>query len=281
MNATDGEAASMTGIASSIWGSSPAGRRGRVIVLATAFMALVVGCERGDAELDTGARPETTYGAQDTSPLPEPQSGTGAAANASGIPAAERQVILFVGTSLTAGYGLHTDSAYPQLIQRKIDSAGLPFRVVNAGVSGETTAGLLERLDWLLETPFDVVVVETGANDGLRGVPASNVRSNLQRIVRRIRSARPASEIILIQMEALPNYGATYVSAFRGNYADVAREEGVVLIPFLLDGVAGKAQLNQSDGIHPNMEGERVVAENVWRSVRPHLGRRAGVGGGG
>jgi acyl-CoA thioesterase-1 len=182
-----------------------------------------------------------------------------------------RRTILFVGTSITAGLGLEPDSAYPMLIQRKIDSAGLPFEVVNAGVSGETSSGLLDRLDWLLRGKFDVMVIETGANDGLRGIPTSTVRSNLETAVDRIKAKRPDARIALVQMEALPNFGPTYAREFRGLYGAVAKGKGVPLLPFLLQDVAGHRALNQGDGIHPNYAGERIVAANVWKGLRPLL----------
>lgn len=160
------------------------------------------------------------------------------------------------------------------MIDRKLDSLRLPYRAVNAGVSGETSAGLLRRIDWLLREPFDVVVVETGANDGLRGAPVATVRANVQQIVDRIKAARPEAEILLVQMEALPNFGERYTSEFRALFPEVARRSGVALLPFLLDGVAGHRELNQADGIHPNMEGERIVAENVWRALKPILEER-------
>jgi acyl-CoA thioesterase-1 len=187
-----------------------------------------------------------------------------------------RRKILFAGTSLTAGLGLDPDSAYSYMIQRKIDSAGLPFETVNAGVSGETTAGLLQRLDWLLKGDFDVIVIESGANDGLRGVEASAIKSNLDEIVRRVHAARPNSLVVLVQMEALPNYGRQYGTAFHDAYAQVAREQKIPLLPFLLDGVAGHAELNQADGVHPNLRGERIVADNVWRGLEPLLRGRLG-----
>jgi acyl-CoA thioesterase-1 len=187
---------------------------------------------------------------------------------------ADRRTVLFVGTSITAGLGLEPDSAYPQMIDRRLDSLRLPYDAVNAGVSGETSAGLLRRIDWLLREPFDVVVIETGANDGLRGAPVATVRANLEQIVDRIKSARPDAAILVVQMEALPNLGERYTSEFRVMFPDVARRKGVTLLPFLLDGVAGHRELNQADGIHPNMEGERIVAENVWRALRPILERR-------
>lgn len=182
-----------------------------------------------------------------------------------------RRKILFVGTSLTAGYGLEADSAFSYLIQRKIDSAGLPFETVNAGVSGETTAGLIQRLDWLLRAKFDVMVLESGANDGLRGVEAKAIADNLTQIVRRTRAAHPDARILLVQMEAMPNYGRSYGSAFHDVYQSVAKAEKIELLPFLLDGVAGRPDLNQADGLHPNLRGERMVAENVWRGLEPVL----------
>jgi acyl-CoA thioesterase-1 len=188
-------------------------------------------------------------------------------------PPATRHKIIFAGTSLTAGLGLDPDSAYTSLIQLKLDSAGLDIEAVNAGVSGETTAGLLQRLDWLLRGNFDVFVIESGANDGLRGVAVDAIESNLRQIIRRVRTARPEAKIGLIQMEALPNYGRVYGTAFHDLYVRVAREENVTLMPFLLDRVAGRAELNQGDGIHPNVVGERIVADNVWRGVLPLLGK--------
>lgn len=189
--------------------------------------------------------------------------------------AAARSTIVFAGTSLTAGLGLEPDSAYPMLIQRKIDSAGLPFQVVNAGVSGETSSGLIDRLGWLLRGTFDVFVIETGANDGLRGIPASTLKTNLETAFDRIKAKRPEATIVFIQMEALPNLGAKYTSAFHAVFPAVAKEKGAVLLPFLLDGVAGRRGLNQGDGVHPNNAGERIVAANVWRGLEPILAARA------
>jgi len=186
--------------------------------------------------------------------------------------------VLFVGTSLTAGLGLNPDSAYPQLVQQKIDSAKLPFEVVNAGVSGETTAGLLRRLDWLMRGNFDVIVVESGANDGLRGTPVATVRENLRAIVSKIRAAHPNARVVLVQMEAPPNLGPAYASAFHAMYGEVAKESGATLMPFLLNGVAGDRTLNQADGIHPNQRGEHIVADNVWRTLEPILTRSLASG---
>jgi acyl-CoA thioesterase-1 len=184
---------------------------------------------------------------------------------------AGKPVVLFVGTSLTAGLGLEPDSAYPMLIQQRIDSAGLGFEVVNAGVSGETSSGLLDRLDWLTRARFDVLVLETGANDGLRGIPTATLKANIQTALDRLKSTRPGAKVVLVQMEALPNLGPRYASDFHALYGDVAKEKGVALLPFLLTDVAGKRELNQADGVHPNNRGERIVADNVWKGLRPIL----------
>jgi acyl-CoA thioesterase-1 len=183
----------------------------------------------------------------------------------------DRRIVLFLGTSLTAGLGLDPDSAYPQRLQRKIDARSLPYQVVNAGVSGETTAGLRRRLDWVLQRPADVIVLETGANDGLRGLPIAATKTTITEILTRIRRERPNARVALIQMEAPPNLGREYTSAFHQMFTEVAKEQGIVLLPFLLEDVAGYPQLNQADGIHPNDEGERIVTENVWRGLQPLL----------
>jgi acyl-CoA thioesterase-1 len=180
---------------------------------------------------------------------------------------------VFVGTSLTAGLGLDPDSAYPALIARKADSAGIRIQVTNAGVSGETSAGALRRIDWVLREPADVVVLETGANDGLRGLRVDSTRANIEAVVERIRAAQPAARVVLVQMEAPPNFGTAYTTEFRAMFPAVAEKYQLTLVPFLLDRVAGVASLNQQDGIHPNEAGERIVAENVWRAIRPVLER--------
>jgi acyl-CoA thioesterase I len=196
---------------------------------------------------------------------------TPSAAEGSAAPA--RRTVLFLGTSLTAGYGLEPDSAFPQQLQRKIDAAGLPYQTVNAGVSGETSAGLLRRLDWVLQRPAEVIVVETGANDGLRGQPVAGTRATIGQILERIRRDQPGSRVVLAQMEAPTNLGPAYTEAFRAMFPALASEHGVTLLPFLLDSVAGRRALNQADGIHPNYVGERIVTENVWRGLEPVLRR--------
>jgi acyl-CoA thioesterase-1 len=182
-----------------------------------------------------------------------------------------RHAILFFGTSLTAGLGLAPEEAYPALIQNKIDSAGLPFRAVNAGVSGETSAAGLRRIDWLLQQPVDVLVLELGANDALRGQDLTVAKANLQRIINRTRARYPRVRVVVAGMEAPPNLGRRYTREFRALFTGLARENHAALIPFLLDGVAGMPELNQADGIHPTAEGARIVADNVWRVLGPLL----------
>ena len=209
---------------------------------------------------------DTATSTKPPSPVESPVVADSAPASVDG-----RRTVLFLGTSLTAGLGLEPDSAYPQMIQRKIDASRLPYQVVNAGVSGETSAGLLRRLDWVLRREADVIVVETGANDGLRGLPVSATRATIGNVLARIRRERPNAKILLVQMEAPPNLGQEYTSAFHGMFAELAREHEATLMPFLLEGVAGESRLNQSDGIHPNNAGERIVADNVWRVLQPML----------
>ena len=185
--------------------------------------------------------------------------------------------LLFVGTSLTAGLGLEPDEAYPALIARRIDSLGLPYRVDNAGSSGETSAGALRRIDWLVREPVDVLVLETGANDGLRGLSVDSLRANVQSIIDRVRASSPKARILLVGMEAPPNLGPRYTSEFRKVFPELAQRNDAVLLPFLLDGVAAVDSLNQPDGIHPNAAGSRRVAETVWEALLPLLDDRASV----
>jgi len=184
-----------------------------------------------------------------------------------------RPVILFLGTSLTAGYGLPApDLAFPALIQAKLDSAGHRLRVVNAGISGESSAGALARIDWLMDQErVAVLVVETGANDGLRGQDPDSVKARIQAIFDRARQEDPPPRLVLVGMEALPNLGREYVRRFREIYPELARANDAALVPFLLTDVAGVDSLNQGDGIHPTAAGQRVVAENVWRVLKDLL----------
>lgn len=184
-------------------------------------------------------------------------------------------MVLFVGTSLTAGLGVERDSAYPAVIQRTLDSLHLPWRAVNAGVSGETSAGALRRLPWLLREPPAVWVLETGANDGLRGLEADSTRANIEAIIALIRASDSLVPIVLVGMEAPPNMGRPFTTRFRTLYRDVALRHRVALVPFLLDGVGGVDSLNQPDGIHPTPLGHQRVADNVWRVLDPVLARAA------
>ena len=183
----------------------------------------------------------------------------------------QRGSILFLGTSLTAGYGLDPEQAYPAVIQKKIDSAGLEYRVINAGVSGETSAGAVRRVDWLLQQPVSVLVIETGANDGLRGLSPDSLRSNIQAIFDRAKRLQPSARLVLMGMQVPPNYGRVYAQQFRSLYPELAESNGAVLIPFLLDGVGGVSALNQPDGVHPTAEGQLRMAETVWRVLEPVL----------
>ncbi len=181
--------------------------------------------------------------------------------------------IVAFGDSLTAGYGLNGDKMYPALLQKKVEAAGYKYVVVPAGISGDTTAGGVRRLDWSMQGDVKVVILELGANDGLRGLSVAEMRRNLQIIIDRVR-ARKAT-VILCGMETPPNLGKEYAGQFRTVYTELARQDGVVLLPFFLEGVAGKSELNQGDGIHPNEKGTEIVTENVWRVLEPVLARAA------
>lgn len=228
---------------------------GRIIAGAAAALLLACGGQARD-----GARGDTGGTTRDsTAPaVVAPAGGS--------LPS-----IVFLGTSLTAGLGLDPDDAYPAVIQRKVDSAGLRYTVVNAGVSGESSAGALRRVDWILRQPPAILVVETGANDGLRGQDPDSLRANIQAIIDRVRRDSPSTKIILAGMEALPNLGADYTRRFRAIYPALAKENRIPLIPFLLDRVAGVDSLNQQDGIHPTKRGATIVADNVWKVLRGEL----------
>tara|TARA_R100000935_G_scaffold58163_1_gene94175 strand:+ start:938 stop:1639 length:702 start_codon:yes stop_codon:yes gene_type:complete len=178
-------------------------------------------------------------------------------------------VILFFGNSLTAGMGLDTEDAFPAIIQDKIDSLGLEYKVVNAGLSGETTAAGKNRIGWVLKQDVAVFVLELGANDGLRGVPLEETRKNLQAIIDTVRTKNPDTEIILTGMQIPPNMGNEYASGFKEIFPELAKKNDVYLVPFLLKDVGGKPELNQADGIHPTAEGQKILAENVWEIMAP------------
>ena len=200
-------------------------------------------------------------------------SAPAAATTAAEAPATRAQpTILFFGESITAGLGVDPDEAYPALIGSKVDSLHLPYTVVNAGLSGETTAGGRSRLHWVLSRqPVHVFVLELGGNDGLRGLPLADTRKNLQAIIDTVRRQSPQTKIVLAGMQIPPNMGPAYTADFKQLYTDIATKNKLTLIPFLLENVGGIAKLNQADGIHPTPEGHRLVARTVWRTVQPLL----------
>lgn len=200
-------------------------------------------------------------------------SGTPAASTAaapSAAPSASaRPRIVFLGDSLTAGYGLEREQAIPSLVQARLDREGYSYDVVNAGVSGDTSAGGVRRLEWSLDGDVRVLVVELGANDGLRGLSVADLRQNLTQVI--TTAKQRGITVVLTGMEAPPNYGASYTAEFRQVYRDLAKEPGIVFIPFYLEGVAGNPALNIADGIHPNPAGARIVEANIWRTLKPLL----------
>lgn len=195
----------------------------------------------------------------------------------SGVPltSSEEIRVLVLGDSLSAGYGLDQEKAFPALIERRANRAGWSVRVTNGGVSGDTTASGLGRIDWLLRSPVDVLLLELGANDGLRGVAPEATYQNLQRIIDRVRASNPAVEIIIAGMMVPPNMGSEYSRQFREIFPALAAENDLHLVPFLLEGVAGDPSLNLPDGIHPNPAGHRIVADNVWKVLEPILEQMA------
>jgi acyl-CoA thioesterase-1 len=185
-------------------------------------------------------------------------------------PTSEKTVV-FLGDSLTAGLGVQPAEAFPALIAEKIRKANLPFDVQNAGLSGDTSAGGVRRIDWLLQRRIDVLVLELGANDGLRGLELKSVKANLQAIIDKTKAKNPQVKIVLAGMQVPPNLGKEYADGFQRVFADLARDNNATLIPFLLEGVGGQRDLNQADLIHPSAAGHRVVADLVWRVLEPIL----------
>ncbi len=184
---------------------------------------------------------------------------------------AEKKTIVFLGDSLSAGTGVQPQQAFPALVGDKVRERGLPFEVVNAGVGGDTTAGGLRRLDWLLQRKIDVLVLELGGNDGLRGLPVSNIKNNLQAMIDKAKAKYPDVKIVVAGMQMPPNVGTDYVQEFREAFADIAKNNHAALIPFLLEGVGGLSQYNQPDLIHPNPIGHKIVADVVWKTIEPLL----------
>jgi acyl-CoA thioesterase-1 len=239
---------------------------------ALAALVAFVACSAGGNADDSRNSRVTKDNTSTVKRASSPAVGTAPDSSRDATPAGT-PVVIFFGTSLTAGYGLDPSQAFPALIEKKARDEGIPIKVVNAGLSGETTAGAVRRIDWVLRTPADLVVIEGGANDALRGLPPEAAKSNLERLISAVRSKQPKARIALIQMEAPPNYGRAYTQNFRSIYSEVARKENIPLLPFLLDGVAGIPRLNQADGIHPNLTGERIVADNLWRGLKPIVTR--------
>lgn len=184
---------------------------------------------------------------------------------------ADPKVILFFGDSLTAGYGLSPQQAFPSLIQERCKENGMPCTVINAGLSGETSAGGLSRIEWVLRRPVDIFVLELGANDGLRGLPLEQTRKNLQGIINTVKAKYPKARIVIAGMMVPPNLGPDYGARFRSIFPELAKKNNATLIPFLLKDVAGHENLNLSDGIHPNAEGHKIVADNVFEVIAPMI----------
>lgn len=237
----------------------------RAVVWVVGVCVGVVACGRSKADSASTER----------QPAGQAPAATARAASATPAANAGAPTILFVGTSLTAGLGLDPDSAYPMLIQQRLDALGERYQVVNAGVSGETSAGALRRIGWLMRGPVDVFVLETGANDALRALDVDSLRANMQAVLDSVHAHHPRARVVIAGMMAPPNLGRAYTTTFARVYPEIARANHAALIPFLLRGVAGVDSLNQADGIHPNARGERIVAENVWRVLGPLLAQSA------
>lgn len=202
---------------------------------------------------------------------PTQSTATTAPMAASQATPAGKNIILFYGNSLTAGYGVEPAQAFPALVGEKIDSAGLDYTIVNAGLSGETTAGGKSRISWVMRQPVAVFVLELGGNDGLRGLPLAQTRQNLQAIIDTVRQKSPQAKIVLAGMQIPPNLGTDYTREFRELFKEVADKNEAVLIPFLLENVGGIPKLNQPDGIHPTPAGHKIVANTVWKVLKPLL----------
>ena len=227
-----------------------AAARSRILAVLVCLL-LLVACRRGSAPPS-----------RQSSPPPVAASGAGEQRDA-------RPRVVALGDSLTAGLGLLEMQAYPALLQQKIDDEGYNFTVVNSGVSGDTSAAGLQRLDWALDGDVKILILELGANDGLRGLPPAEMKKNLASIIER--SHERGIAVLLLGMEAPPNFGNEYTVSFRQVYRDLARQYRVAFVPFMLDRVAGHADLNQRDGIHPNVEGTRIVADTIWNKLKPML----------
>jgi acyl-CoA thioesterase-1 len=185
--------------------------------------------------------------------------------------AAELKNIVVLGDSIAAGSGVDLEEAFPARLEEKIRAADLPYRVINAGVSGDTTAGGARRISWVMRNPLDILVLELGGNDGLRGIPPGETARNLQQIIDKTRAKNPSARIVIAGMQMANNMGEEYNKAFGNLFREVAEKNDAVLVPFLLEGVGGKPELNQPDRIHPTPKGHQIVAENVWKVLKPML----------
>ncbi|MEX2401252.1 MAG: arylesterase [Rhodothermales bacterium] len=241
-----------------------------LVLLAVLWAACGTGRESGQpSAADSASTADTVSVGPADGMAVDPENGrTGESADNDDTSA---PTVLFLGNSLSAGSGLDEQDAFPSLIRQRIDSLGWNFRVINAGLSGETSSGGLRRIDWVLRQPVNVLVLELGGNDGLRGIPVDVTRENLRQIIRKTRDVYPDVRIVLAGMQIPPNLGHDYTQRFRAVYPELAEAEDTYLIPFLLEGVGGVDSLMQGDGIHPTEEGHRLVAENVWKVLAPVL----------
>ena len=227
----------------------------RTLLMFCYFLLLIIGTSCGETSNKKSTNANDNIGTSDSL-----QSTT-----------AKDKVILCFGNSLTAGMGLNIEEAFPAVIQNRLDSLGMPYQVVNAGLSGETTASGKNRVSWVLNQKVDIFILELGANDGLRGIPLSETRNNLQAIIDIVREKNPDVKIVLAGMQMPPNLGADYTTEFKSIFPDLADKNHLKLIPFLLENVAGIPELNQQDRIHPTVEGQKIVAENVWLILKDLL----------
>jgi acyl-CoA thioesterase-1 len=239
----------------------------RAVPIVLVLTALIcTGCGQPDTAAAEGGRPAGTTA--DAAPATATTTGRASSPRPSSSPR-----IVFLGDSLTAGYGLAKEESVPSLIAARLRNDGFDYDVVNAGVSGDTSAGGLSRLDWSLEGDVRVLIIELGGNDGLRGLPVESLRQNLTEII--TRAKRRGIKVVLTGMEAPPNFGAAYTAEFRRVYRDLAKEHEVTFVPFFLEGVAGNPALNIADGIHPNAEGARIVERTIWAALAPLLDKSA------
>jgi len=237
--------------------------------LRIALIVFIYTCISACTQSDEQSQSQAVQTEETTATISEPSDAT----------SQNEQHILFFGDSITAGYGLDVEQAFPALVQEKITAENLPFRVTNGGLSGETSSGGLNRIDWLLNQPVDIFILELGGNDGLRGVPLDLTASNLQSILDRVKEKNPEASLVVAGMQIPPNLGPDYTNQFKNLFPTLAENNSATLIPFILDGVAGIESLNLPDGIHPTAEGHSIVAETVWNTLLPIMeGRVADAG---